>query len=115
VGVRAGPGGHEAWLRGVAAGHRREGPVVREAAAVDLTSGEQRRRRAARLNVQVPYELGILLDELAPRLHRVTHQRLEQPRRFHRVFHRDLEERALDRKSTRLNSSHVAISYAVFC
>src|SRR5690625_5569678 len=26
-----------------------------------------------------------------------------------------LEERAGDRKSTRLNSSHVAISYAVFC
>src|SRR5207249_6075727 len=26
-----------------------------------------------------------------------------------------LEERGLDRKSTRLNSSHVSISYAVFC
>src|SRR5207253_10952515 len=26
-----------------------------------------------------------------------------------------LESRAIDRKSTRLNSSHVAISYAVFC
>src|SRR5690625_5534735 len=26
-----------------------------------------------------------------------------------------LDERAKDRKSTRLNSSHVAISYAVFC
>src|SRR5690625_2225660 len=26
-----------------------------------------------------------------------------------------LDQRALDRKSTRLNSSHVAISYAVFC
>src|SRR5690625_6708607 len=25
------------------------------------------------------------------------------------------EQRVLDRKSTRLNSSHVAISYAVFC
>src|SRR5690625_6681940 len=28
---------------------------------------------------------------------------------------RQLEERSRDRKSTRLNSSHVAISYAVFC
>src|SRR5437660_2763368 len=28
---------------------------------------------------------------------------------------RNLAERFLDRKSTRLNSSHVAISYAVFC
>src|SRR5690625_5346718 len=27
----------------------------------------------------------------------------------------DLHEKQLDRKSTRLNSSHVAISYAVFC
>src|SRR5437660_4373623 len=27
----------------------------------------------------------------------------------------DSTERLLDRKSTRLNSSHVAISYAVFC
>src|SRR5439155_6186579 len=31
----------------------------------------------------------------------------------HRVL--PAEHRALDRKSTRLNSSHVAISYAVFC
>src|SRR5215208_8153841 len=28
---------------------------------------------------------------------------------------RDLLARTVDRKSTRLNSSHVAISYAVFC
>src|SRR5437870_9402254 len=28
---------------------------------------------------------------------------------------RSLKDRQLDRKSTRLNSSHVAISYAVFC
>src|SRR5690349_23726097 len=45
-------------------------------------------------------------------IHRVTHplrERLEQ---------RDLERASLsgsDRKSTRLNSSHVEISYAVFC
>src|SRR5690625_6466533 len=29
--------------------------------------------------------------------------------------HKQLEEEVRDRKSTRLNSSHVAISYAVFC
>src|SRR5690625_3244672 len=29
--------------------------------------------------------------------------------------HKDVYEHSLDRKSTRLNSSHVAISYAVFC
>src|SRR5690625_6119260 len=34
----------------------------------------------------------------------------------HRLLQRNLAGRALeDRKSTRLNSSHVAISYAVFC
>src|SRR5690625_6990852 len=32
-----------------------------------------------------------------------------------KVKSRDLQISALDRKSTRLNSSHVAISYAVFC
>src|SRR5437868_13007575 len=32
-----------------------------------------------------------------------------------RFFHRRCEPRAQDRKSTRLNSSHVSISYAVFC
>src|SRR5690625_7290327 len=31
------------------------------------------------------------------------------------VLEADRAEEALDRKSTRLNSSHVAISYAVFC
>src|SRR6202171_6783435 len=32
-----------------------------------------------------------------------------------RVQHRFVAVRAVDRKSTRLNSSHLAISYAVFC
>src|SRR5437870_13302628 len=31
------------------------------------------------------------------------------------LFHRAGTEQRKDRKSTRLNSSHVAISYAVFC
>src|SRR5699024_11595965 len=33
-------------------------------------------------------------------------------RRYHAIVHGNLKE---DRKSTRLNSSHVSISYAVFC
>src|SRR5690625_6661901 len=43
------------------------------------------------------------------------------PVRFHRSFHHLPHTTApfriwsIDRKSTRLNSSHVAISYAVFC
>src|SRR5207253_9851389 len=32
-----------------------------------------------------------------------------------REFRRNRNHMAIDRKSTRLNSSHVAISYAVFC
>src|ERR1035441_11004795 len=31
------------------------------------------------------------------------------------VIHRDLKPSNVDRKSTRLNSSHLGISYAVFC
>src|SRR5256885_11151364 len=31
------------------------------------------------------------------------------------LHHEELERDALDRKSTRLNSSHLVISYAVFC
>src|SRR5256885_3095689 len=39
-------------------------------------------------------------------------QRLEMRALFHRVVDRVLQA---DRKSTRLNSSHLVISYAVFC
>src|SRR5207302_11126718 len=53
-------------------------------------------------------------------LHQVTHTRLieaEAERRDHHltVMIRDQSHRRPDRKSTRLNSSHVKISYAVFC
>src|SRR5690554_6309495 len=34
---------------------------------------------------------------------------------FDTAFHQTMPKKALDRKSTRLNSSHVRISYAVFC
>src|SRR5699024_12550609 len=36
-------------------------------------------------------------------------------KRFDADFINNLNERIVDRKSTRLNSSHVSISYAVFC
>src|SRR5260221_2468630 len=39
----------------------------------------------------------------------------EELRRDCRSDHADLRLRGLDRKSTRLNSSHTVISYAVFC
>src|SRR5437870_6562964 len=47
---------------------------------------------SAILHIEIPHIEGVVLDEL--------------PARF-------IEDK--DRKSTRLNSSHVAISYAVFC
>src|SRR5690625_6148221 len=41
------------------------------------------------------------------------HQRLQTTTIY--VTHDQTEAMTIDRKSTRLNSSHVAISYAVFC
>src|SRR5690625_5408947 len=39
----------------------------------------------------------------------------EMIQKLHQTLGPSRAKRALDRKSTRLNSSHVAISYAVFC
>src|SRR5688572_32355742 len=50
-----------------------------------------------------PGHLGVLLRRLETR--RLLSRRAEEPRDAH----------VLDRKSTRLNSSHSQISYAVFC
>src|SRR5690348_18039481 len=61
-----------------------------------------RRRRRSRT--------GVLLTEASKRaIHRVRAETLA-----HRI-HRDGALRVVDRKSTRLNSSHPSISYAVFC
>src|SRR5258708_31107980 len=50
------------------------------------------------------------LDELETRgARRLAH------RHAHGLRRKDLRAHALDRKSTRLNSSHQIISYAVFC
>src|SRR5690606_40347124 len=40
---------------------------------------------------------------------------IESPEGSFVVFVSDLQKRPLDRKNTRLNSSHVKISYAVYC
>src|SRR5690348_17361354 len=42
-------------------------------------------------------------------------QHLDLPRREAPGVHGDVRDAAEDRKSTRLNSSHPSISYAVFC
>src|SRR5438874_6695817 len=47
--------------------------------------------------------------------HRVSGRRVVQGRARRRARHGLALRRARDRKSTRLNSSHVEISYAVFC
>src|SRR3990170_3037134 len=44
-----------------------------------------------------------------------SHPRSDAVERLVRHHHRSLLHRSLDRKSTRLNSSHQIISYAVFC
>src|SRR5439155_27196777 len=49
------------------------------------------------------------------RLFRAEGQPADRGRRAARARHPRTERRLGDRKSTRLNSSHVAISYAVFC
>src|SRR5262245_63188365 len=44
----------------------------------------------------------------------LVHAATDRERLLHQTLPRQVEE-ALDRKSTRLNSSHLGISYAVFC
>src|SRR5439155_8125616 len=58
--------------------------------------------------------LPIFGDEIHVRIVEPGQLREPDPRRVEQLEHREVT-RSLDRKSTRLNSSHVAISYAVFC
>src|SRR2546426_8802109 len=44
-----------------------------------------------------------------------VHLRLDQPIVDYRLIEAEMNGLDLDRKSTRLNSSHLVISYAVFC
>src|SRR2546421_8511499 len=47
--------------------------------------------------------------------HALASLRPVQPGKLARLFPRDNRQQQVDRKSTRLNSSHDQISYAVFC
>src|SRR5256885_9441890 len=69
---------------------RRDRPAV--AGAAEVPQGAER--------------VAVLLGVVGPR---------QVPRRRVRRRAEDAVEAALDRKSTRLNSSHLVISYAVFC
>src|SRR5438034_6967092 len=57
-------------------------------------------------------ETGEGSEELAKRAKHAEHERDEATAKYH---HYEIASAALDRKSTRLNSSHTVISYAVFC
>src|SRR5207249_6620328 len=63
----------------------------------------------------------LLRDDRPVPIHRWKREHVGHIQRFsrqeviRRTWQADLEVTALDRKSTRLNSSHVSISYAVFC
>src|SRR5207249_8343590 len=60
--------------------------------------------------------LDLVFDAYNPNDYRIRSTRLEVGIDLEgRHFGDALLERPLDRKSTRLNSSHVSISYAVFC
>src|SRR5690606_1371195 len=78
--------------------------VIREPEAVAVRSREPDASRAARRIARMTHDLARLLCALHLRDDHARGAEIER-----------LLDRHLDRKSTRLNSSHVKISYAVFC
>src|SRR5947207_10911942 len=68
-------------------------------------------------NVRLPPRLeGVLRSILVtPEMHRVHHSVAPSETNSNYGFNLAWWDRLLDRKSTRLNSSHTVISYAVFC
>src|SRR5207253_4796311 len=62
--------------------------------------------------LELPPEVGVIEDRRRRRRHSCDEIEVD---RFAAFSPRRLEQNRGDRKSTRLNSSHVAISYAVFC
>src|SRR5207249_10834403 len=82
-------------------------------------------RRSSDLSRHHPATVEVLLGEVAREATVSLIIGLDRRQRAHRIVHRSEPEQArgvgqpagpgVDRKSTRLNSSHVSISYAVFC
>src|SRR5690606_40028654 len=75
----------------------------------------QRAARKQRYSQRQPHSVGLRAIEQIARAERFQADRATQRERRIQRRLRDAHLRALDRKSTRLNSSHVKISYAVFC
>src|SRR5699024_11565681 len=83
--------------------HQRGQPVVLD----DLLRQRRHQRRPLRIERR-----GVLVQQQDPRLGESGH---EQTQRLTLTAGEQPDLRLQDRKSTRLNSSHVSISYAVFC
>src|SRR5690625_5497090 len=78
----------------------------------DLVDGyTQKKQDSIFLNTVHFLRLDIILD-LSDHCHNLAHDHKKSLYSVHLVQHQYPKR---DRKSTRLNSSHVAISYAVFC
>src|SRR5258708_17195433 len=102
-------------MRAKAPGHRPAPPL----AAVGMLCGEGRARHAilhltARLTRLDPAAVDPLLD-LEDHLLPFAVLHLGDHLRFRAVVEAEMIAEVKDRKSTRLNSSHQIISYAVFC
>src|SRR5690606_40558624 len=82
-------------------GEQGDTQVVPQVGGVDRSSGRPQQRPLGRLHPREP--AGGVQPALVQRLAQRAHLLLQR------------SGRPLDRKSTRLNSSHVKISYAVFC
>src|ERR1039458_6669911 len=80
----------------------------------DWPSVEQIQRYNARLRKTLDAALCVAAAE-DPGIARLEHGRLLDVAIEHRLMHAETLCYMLDRKSTRLNSSHLGISYAVFC
>src|SRR5699024_11881246 len=64
---------------------------------------------------QIKHELEVYASEVDPLLLKLSLVNANLQKKEVEFFHQDSLSPLLDRKSTRLNSSHVSISYAVFC
>src|SRR5699024_11355834 len=81
-------------------------PIFDEVAAAEQRAEHGQRPEAGKA---VDRLLGLVLDQ-AGHCHRAARRNLQRG-----LGAAGLDRRDRDRKSTRLNSSHVSISYAVFC
>src|SRR5260221_7814291 len=60
-------------------------------------------------------DAGALYDKFVGESEKRLRKGLDLAQTFFAFAHKFVEQRSRDRKSTRLNSSHTVISYAVFC